>query len=179
MASKNAKRIVVDASVARSAGGEQTQHPQAKNCRDFLITMKKYDHRIVLTPEIIQEWRKHRSKFARRWLVDMFGSKKVVRLDELDDADLHEKIAQYASSDKQRDAMLKDVLLVSAAHATDKIVASLDDVVRGHFAVTSATVSMLRDIVWTNPSHDEEACIQWLKDGANADDFRLLRNYAK
>jgi len=54
------RRIVVDASVARSAG--ETSHLDSVLCREFLQAMLKICHRVVLTPEIEREWRKHASR---------------------------------------------------------------------------------------------------------------------
>jgi hypothetical protein len=70
------RRIVVDASVARSAG--ETSHPDSTLCREFLLAMLKICHRVVLTPEIEREWRQHASRFSMRWLATMRSRRKAV-----------------------------------------------------------------------------------------------------
>src|SRR5690606_39247163 len=66
---KMSRRIVVDASVARSAGS--TEHPASVASRQFLQEMLAICHRVVMTDEIEQEWKRHRSGFATSWLATM------------------------------------------------------------------------------------------------------------
>lgn len=48
---KASKHLVIDASVARSSGGENAMYPTSKNCRDFLkavlevMSLCRYDTR--------------------------------------------------------------------------------------------------------------------------------------
>jgi hypothetical protein len=66
---KHSKRIVVDASVARSAG--QSQHPTSSACRDVLDSMLSICHRVVFTQAILDEWAAHQSRYAVQWLAAM------------------------------------------------------------------------------------------------------------
>jgi len=61
------KRLVIDASVARSSGGEDATYPTSVHCRDFLQAVLDICHKFVMTPDIKQEWDKHQSIFALRW----------------------------------------------------------------------------------------------------------------
>ena len=65
MADKVSKRLVIDASVARAAGGEDATFPISVYCRDFLQAVLDISHRVVMTPDIRDEWNKHQSKSAR------------------------------------------------------------------------------------------------------------------
>jgi hypothetical protein len=78
------------------------------------------------------------------------------------------------SFEGKRDAMLKDIHLVEAALNADKIVVSMDEVVRGYFHVATQKVGELRLIAWVNPCKSEETPLEWLKDGAELERERLL-----
>ena len=51
MADKVSKRLVIDASVARAAGGEDATYPISVSCRDFLKAVLDLSHRVVMTPD--------------------------------------------------------------------------------------------------------------------------------
>ena len=56
MAGQKGKRLVIDADIARSAGGKEATHPRTKNCHDFLLEMlTKTSHQLVMTPKIRDE----------------------------------------------------------------------------------------------------------------------------
>jgi hypothetical protein len=73
MAKTTSRRLVIDADVARSAGGEQATHPRSKHCRDFPRAVLEICHRLVLTPLTGDEWKRHRSRFAATWLGQMYA----------------------------------------------------------------------------------------------------------
>lgn len=174
MPTKTSRRLVIDASIAHASGGEEAIFPTSKNCRDFLIAVRTICHRVVMTTAIIEEWNNHQSNFARRWRVSMEARKKVVRVSAPTDDNLRYKIKHIASSDKARDAMLKDIHLIEAAKATDQTVIALDETVRNLFASISQSVGEMRNIVWVNPDKAEEQSISWLENGAKPEKKRLL-----
>lgn len=168
------RRLVIDASVARSSGGEDATYPVSKRCRDFLKKTLALSHRVVLTPPVRAEWKKHESGFAREWRASMMARKRLVLTNTPEDAALREAIEDVAETGRGRSAMLKDAHLIEAAHATDRTVVSLDDTVRGLFGAASKHVRVLRTVVWANPGHEAEDCSTWLEDGAAPDAHRLL-----
>lgn len=174
MAAKISRRLVIDASVARSSGGEDATFPTSKRCRDFLKAVLDICHRIVLTPEIQAEWHKHQSNFARRWLVSMFARKKVEQVASVTDQNLRDKINAVAENEKACAAMLKDVHLLEAALATDETVVTLDEIVRELFAKASRSVGEIKYVVWVNPDKDDEESLRWLENGAKAEKKRKL-----
>jgi hypothetical protein len=178
MAAKISKRLVIDASIARSSGGKEATYPTSVNCRDFLQAILDICHRVVMTPDIREEWNKHQSNFARTWLRTMVAKKKVeYRADIAADEELWNTIKSITASEKNCEAMLKDFRLIEAALATDKTVISLDDTVRKLFDKAAVPVGELRNVVWVNPDKtEEEKPIDWLKDGAQAEKKRLLGN---
>ena len=174
MAAKISRRLVIDASVARSSGGEDATFPTSKHCRDFLKAVLSICHRIVLTPEIQAEWHKHQSNFARRWLVSMFARKKAEQIGSVRNQKRRDRIAAAAENENDRTAMLKDVHLLEAALATDEAVIALDEIVRGLFAQASDSVGEIRNVTWVNPDKDSEMPLAWLEAGAKAEKKRRL-----
>ena len=175
MAKIVSRRLVIDASVARAAGGEDATYPTSKNCRDFLKAVLEICHRVVMTPDIKEEWDKHQSKLASTWRRTMVARKKLEYYPDIAVSDrLWNKIERMAASDKEREAMLKDLRLIEAARTTDKTIISLDDTVRELFRKAAESVDELKDIVWVNPAVAEEHPLEWLENGANPERDRLL-----
>ncbi|GAB4196442.1 MAG: hypothetical protein Fur006_43950 [Coleofasciculaceae cyanobacterium] len=151
------KRLVIDASVARSSGGEEATYPTSLHCRDFLKAVLDICHKVVMTPDIKEEWNKHQSEFARKWRSQMVARRKFEFLDIPVNNELWEKIDIIATSNKHRAEMFKDLRLIEAALATDKTVISLDDnTARKFFGRAAVQVNELKDIVWVNPDKLEE-----------------------
>ncbi len=167
MKSKMSKRFVVDASVARAAGGESATFPSSKKCRDFLTSVLAVCHRFVMTPAVREEWTKHESRFARQWRVSMVARRKLVFVNVSDDVELRAAIESTAKSEKQVFEILKDMHLVEAAHSTDRTIVSLDDTVRSMLAVMSDEILAIRNIIWVNPVNFE-GMDSWLLNGAPA-----------
>lgn len=174
MPNKVARDLVVDASVARSAGGEGATYPTSKNCRDCLKTILALPHRVVMSPPIADEWNKHKSAFARQWLVSMTARKRVLPVEPEQLEDLRQKLREIAGSEKDAAAMLKDFHLVEAALVTDQTVIALDEIVRALFATSCQTVGQMRSIVWVNPDKSEEQPFVWLEAGAEPEKSRQL-----
>ncbi len=171
------RRLVIDASIARAAGGEDAVHPLPKQCRDFLKTTLATGHHAVLTPPVSAEWKKHESLFARQWRFTMMARKRLVLCDPAEDNALRDALEDAAETERGRRAMLKDAHLVEAARETDRTVASLDDAVRGLFAAASRRVRALQTIVWANPRHEDEGCTAWLEAGAPPEAHRQLKRW--
>ena len=179
MAAKVSKRLVIDASIAHSAGGEGATYPTSVHCRDFLKAVLEICHQVVMTPDIREEWNRHQSNFSRTWLRTMVAKKKIeYRSDIPANDELWNKIEPIVASEKACEAMLKDFRLIEAALATDKTVISLDDTVRKLFDKGAIRVGELRNVVWVNPDKiEEEKPIEWLENGAEAESNRLLGSW--
>lgn len=170
--SKASQRLVIDASVAQSAGDLSAQHPVSTRCRDFLKAVLEICHHLVMTPEIDEEWKKHASRFARTWRVEMFVKEKVDWARVFPQTELRAKVCDETAED-QRCIMLKDWHLIEAAMATDRIIVSRDDTARGLFSGVSKTVGEIRKVIWVNPVEELDPC-SWLEKGASAEDRRML-----
>ncbi|MEK0336609.1 MAG: hypothetical protein QQN41_04145 [Nitrosopumilus sp.] len=149
-------------------------HLTSKHCRDFLKSVKEICHRLVMTPDIANEWNRHQSKYSRTWRVFMVAHNKVKTLNLSLNDNLRSEIQNIVSSQKSLKAMLKDCPLIEAALETDQTVVSLDETARSLFATASARFYDLRNIVWVNPSKLDEKPILWLRNGARSEKIRRL-----
>ena len=178
MNERDSKQLVIDTDVSRSAGGESATHPRAIKCRDFLSAVKQQNHKIVMTRQINDEWKRNQSRFARRWRLSMDARKKVVRINPSENEQLQNKITTTTHDENEIEVMQKDFHLLEAALKTDKTVISLDQTVRTLFAQASQQVGEIRDIIWVNPERtEEEQPITWLQSGAPSEPHRQLSAY--
>ena len=168
------RRLVIDASVAGRAGRLDQPHPDSHRCRAFLTEMHAGTHRLVMTEAIRREWDDHELPFARRWRAQMLQRGRIEFLQPKRDARLEAAIEATARGEAQREAIRKDLHLIAAARAADQMVVSLDEVIRNHFRRAAQQVGRIRNVVWVNPDRDAEACIDWLRRGAPAEQHRRL-----
>ncbi|CAD5938778.1 hypothetical protein [Planktothrix agardhii] len=178
MKNKQSKDLVIDASVARSCGGEDAKHPTSKNCRKFLeavleICHSEICHSMVMTDKLKAEWDKHQSTFARKWRRSMIARRKYKYCKNVTLSELRNKLEQLDIPHKTREAIWKDICLVEAAIATDKIIVSLDDKVRDYLVEVSENIPEVKLILWLNPDKESNS-IKWLEDGAILENKRLL-----
>jgi hypothetical protein len=173
--------IVVDASVARAAGG--TAHPVSSACRGFLNKMRDGDVALVMTDALLAEWKRHRSGFARTWQGSMHARRRVTHLSAVERPDLRAALDHCAQgqadnpahADNLTDAIRKDALLVEASLAADTApVASNDDKMRDYLRACASTVKPLRPIAWVNPAKPAETPLDWLDAGAPSEAWRRL-----
>lgn len=174
---KMSRRIVVDASIARSAG--TTENPVSVRCREFLQTMLHVCHRVVMTSDLMREWQRHQSTFTIAWLGTMRRRRKVVTV--IPDIDKQTILALGIQNTdlpkKRRDALAKDCLLVVAAWEADRLIASRDDRVRKLFASLNSHVDGIGSLIWVNPDHSKEDVTAWLHAGARSENHRRLDHY--
>jgi hypothetical protein len=159
-----ARRLVIDISVARSAGGERATHPTAKNCRDFLQVVLAKHYWVVMSPEILTEWVKYRVPIAITWLAAMRQKDRVYDITPPEFEELHPKIEGCARGEAQLRHMLEDLHLIKAALVTDRTVVSGDREVQHLFARATPDVKELRNIVWVDAN--DESVVAWAQGGA-------------
>ncbi len=178
MRKRDVKRLVIDADVAQSSGSDTATDIRAVNCRDFLKAVREQDHKVVMTEKISDEWKRHQSRFARRWRLSMDARKKVERINTQSRDDIQDKIMNTTDNENEIENMQKDYHLIQAALETDKTIISLDETVRTLFAQVSQQVNEIRHIIWVNPDRtEEEQPIDWLKNGALSEPHRQLSVY--
>ncbi|MCD4786057.1 MAG: hypothetical protein K8T10_19730 [Candidatus Eremiobacteraeota bacterium] len=177
MSKKKSRRIVIDACIARSAGGDRAKKGRSILCTSFLLKVLKICYIAIFTEELFEEWRKHRTDFARKWQKTMFSKNKAKILDNSEDQLLRNRIRLECERRKlPLEEVLKDTHLVEAAIKTDKTIASLDNKARNNFSKMSPGIGELRSIYWINPANPDENVIQWLESGSIPDANRLLCN---
>ena len=103
----------------------------------------------------------------------MHARRLVVQVSNPYHKDLRDKLSHVAPSEQQ-DEIFKDVHLLEAALATDKIVASMDNNARDAYAHVSQQIGEIRDILWVNPETEEDSCVGWLDRGAPVEPERQL-----
>lgn len=199
MARPFSKRLVIDASIARSAGGPlsftASLHPlpddpdpgqyRSRQCRRILLAVLQICHRLVLTEDLREEWEEHRSRFSRRWLTRMVAKDKVKTPAVTTDHELQQAINDFArgvSDDFEvitsyRQAMQKDRLLLEAALASDELILSLNEKDRRRFAEACDEIQSIQTIVWSNPAGEDENSLDWIKQGASPEPHLRLKNY--
>lgn len=176
MRAKSLKRLVVNASVARAAGGVDATDSVSINCTEFLETFRdESSHHVVMTFELSEEWDAHQSNFAAEWLGNMIATRRFHYIELPQNRALYDEIEAIAVEEKDINAMLKDFHLIGAALETDQTVISLDETIRGLFKRASQQIGEIRGIIWVNPSRTaEEQPILWLQNGAPAEAHRRL-----
>ena len=172
MSKKLSKALVVDADVLQSAG--ESEHPVSSACREFLKSVMRICHRIVVTRELSDEWRRHLSRFSRPWLLEMYKRDKRVSCEPRRDEGLRTRILDAVEGETDKAAVEKDMHLIEAAMANENRVVSLDSTVRDILRVAAGSIRELRPLVWVNPADESESAITWLKEGARAEDKRTL-----
>lgn len=168
------KRLVIDASIARAAGGENATHPTSTQCTDFLRAVLRICHHFVMTEEIRAEWNKHQSAFAREWRVSMIARKKMFVARDVENPALRQQVDQLSVSARDCEAMFKDLCLIEAALATDRIVISLDETVRALFIAATNDLEEMKVVLWVNPTNPDEMCLEWLENSAPSEPHRCL-----
>lgn len=168
------KRLVVDASVARSAGWETAPDPHSRLCREALEAILSFGHQVVLSPECLAEWKRHRSGYSRRWLVRMVSRRKAVFTESVRNEDLRRRLGQVELREGDRRAAEKDFHLVEAAIPQDRIVLSRDEAMRQILRRVAVQIREIQDLLWGNPVIGEEKVVTWLEGGARAEPARKL-----
>jgi hypothetical protein len=142
----------------------------------------------VVTPELEAEYNKHVNypnprfaEFGTSWRTDMQRAGRIIRpKNDVVDNDLREAIRLSSNRDLGKlDIMLKDMLLIEAALApeSDKTIVSQESKVRNAFAENCREIEKLKALVWVNPAKAEENAIEWLKNGAKAEEGRYLESF--
>jgi len=99
----------------------------------------------------------------------MYARRKIVILTVQPDEAMRNRLLRPDLTSSESEALLKDIHLIEAALAADRIVVSRDDRARTLFDVAE-----LNTVVWVNPVMYHPDCLTWLVDGAQPDDRWLL-----
>jgi hypothetical protein len=131
----------------------------------------------VITTAIYTEWERHTSKWSSRWIVSMqnLGEKLPVLSDPAND-EISEAAQNVAWSHEEAVIAAKDLHLLVAALAADRIVISNEIKCARAFAKLIGSVDGLSQLQWVVPAEDPERVEAWLQRGARPlKRFRLDR----
>lgn len=167
--------FVIDADIARSSGN--SEHPVSSGSRMLLENVAKNGHKTAMCQTLMQEWRKHKSIFATKWLASMFARKKVIIIKHNNST--KNLVEQNISSVKEQKIALKDSHLIDAALAADKIIASNDDTARDVFKKLTLANGEIGGIVWLNAVSDKEFITDTLMAGGYIPHTYYLREQLK
>ena len=133
------------------------------------MVIRKGDHYIAITDEIIAEWDRHISGFARTWRVAMETRGKTIKVEP---ADCEEMITTLRNSKNfsapQTAIVEKDMHLVAAARSADKTILSLDERTRVLLRALVAETRALDGVLWANPADEFDLLRGWLAEGGKA-----------
>lgn len=91
----------------------------------------------------------------------MYARRKIVAINPADTAPLETRIATHPrATPASRSAIAKDLHLIAAALAADRIVLSADVALRA--AILPLELAPLRDLVWANPVNAREEVVGFL-----------------
>jgi hypothetical protein len=98
----------------------------------------------------------------------MMSRRKFLFAGNCENAQLRQTIGNLKAPEWPVEAMLKDIHLIEASLWGDRIVVSLDDAARTHFARASSLASQIKEVVWRNPVTEFDLGV-WLETGAKAE----------
>ncbi len=180
--SKISKNLVIDASIAHSAG--QKEHPSSKHCRELLDSILAICHKMVMTKDIRDEWNNHQSIYAKEWRYTMTSRGKIISpasssnnilLDKLQNS-AEELYKQLDERKSQLEIMRKDLHLIEASLETHSIIISTDKEAQKAFTKISHDIGEIKQIMWINPVANAEEMAKWLEEGAKTENKYFLEN---
>ena len=169
--------IVVDVSVARSAGASGKPEPEA--CRRALVAIRDSGHRVAMSPAVFGEWmklakmksgisRSYASIIAIQWLKDMQSSGRVDHIALETDSELRQRalhgLQSHSRTSSSARPVAKDFHLVETAMQSDKRVLSLDQRMFDHLGNLQEITNEVCAVMWVNPINDPAE--EWLIAGA-------------
>ncbi|WP_156648879.1 hypothetical protein [Massilia sp. Leaf139] len=157
----NPSHAVVDADIARACG--VSEHPVSKSAREVLVGIRDFNIGVAFCPVLLDEWKKHRSMFATKWLASMVAKKKfhliataALCVNEVEIAGLTEA---------QKEIARKDAHVVDAALSTGKFIASNDKTARAVFAIVASGSPLFKELTWVVPLEDADELLSVFGNG--------------
>jgi hypothetical protein len=172
-------RFVIDADIAHGVSERELDYdPYPTTCRNILRSIRSNFHKLVVTPKIADELRRHGSQFFRIWYFSMVNENKVTFITDFNNENLRAQIRStintiYINPDQQVaiwNIIEKDIHLVEAALITDNIILSNDRQSRDniHRVIIHPTFEMnLSCILWIRPNFI--GVILWIENGADVE----------
>jgi hypothetical protein len=161
------KVIVVDADVARACNPDRSPATVSGRCARVLLSILRICHRLAVTEAGKREWADHQSLFFSTWRTEMESREKCDECPDALPAALTDRIVGAVTTGRAEWRVRKDLHLLGAALASDRIVVSCEDKARRDFAGAAASVGQIADVHWVNPRlGDLTEIVSWLEEGA-------------
>lgn len=154
----NVLHIVIDADIARSSS--TTEHPVSSHARKVLDEVKSHGHILVMCPKLNEEWKKHRSSYATKWLASMFAKRKVKVKSYNSDTRSH--VETNVVDGKIKDIAVKDVHLIDIALSESKIITSNDNNARIAFCEIGKDYKIIQKVIWLHSVTDADFISSYL-----------------
>ena len=148
--------LVVDSSVIRSAG--ETDHRVSSSCRACLEKIRLICHRVATTADLQDEWRRHMSRFSRKWRRSMCARKKPLQVINPTCVPLD----GIGLTEGDQRAIEKDRCLLEAALSADRVIVTRDRSLQVALAKTRRGKHVMEQITWIDPVDDGAAAIEGL-----------------
>ena len=155
----------------RAAGGLEASDPVPSHSRNALLAILTLCHRVCLSPDLSEEWKRHQSRLARRWLTQMYANRKIITCAPSPCDHILADIRSFrTSTPSDITAVEKDIHLAAAALTTDdrtilsndnRVAVAIRKVCSDTGTVTSRTIAR---ILWINPVADHDPLRIWLSE---------------
>ena len=157
-----ATRVIVDASVARSASADPVS-ADAWVCTDALRAIaEKPEIRLVMSPQLLAEWDTvAQGTFASNWLATMYSTGRVDKRGDAANQALRGAIA--TTSQDERAAILHDIHLTECALATGAVVLSRDWRQRHSLQRLVTACNELGDLCWVVLQDRRHEIVPWIR----------------
>jgi hypothetical protein len=158
--------LVIDASIAAASSRPGVDAIPGSACREFLTAVLEICHKLVLSPELADEWRRHASSFSKTWLVQMYARRKVIRVASVViNARLVNQIESCGASERLQNEILKDLHLLTAAVSSDGLVISLETNAPALFDRHVPAIVKRFPHTWIVLSRNPASVREWLSGG--------------
>lgn len=172
------KLFTIDASIAKSAGGEDASYPTSQHTTSFLNHILTHQIRVILPPELHEEWKRHQSNFTIRWRSSMMA-KDLIDLSPINkNRRLRNRVrSKTKCANSHQMAMLKDIHLIEGTTTRFSTISSLDDNVRHLFSKHYNDLEIIDSIYWIHPTEEFPDGFSWLANEMPRSPQRFLSNY--
>lgn len=147
--------FVVDACVLRSAG--LSGKPTPSECRAVLDEIRKAGETVAVDLDLLNEWRKHQSRYSSAWITSMFSRKLVKKVDKFSGKSDSIVNAVDKLMEPDRSIASKDIHLVKIAVDYSYRVVSSEKRCRASFHKASVHCCEISKVFWIQPV-DADCC---------------------
>lgn len=142
--------MVVDACVLRAAG--VSGKPTPSECRAVLDEIRNAGKVVSVDVSLLQEWRKHQSRYASAWIVSMYSRRLVDKRESFSGKANSVESAVNQLVEPELSVASKDIHLVKIAVDCGYCVISLEKRCRDAFHLASAHCREISKVFWVYPS---------------------------